>query len=377
MQRWGEPGVFASRCLRTRAAQCASTSGKVYRLRRSTRVLLAIAVGLLVPLGIGAAPAFAGKNANAPITESCRSGQTTIAVQFVLTEVPKWQKITVRTADGAIARDHASFNGETNASGTATYDISVSSEPTGAATAWISNDAWSGTFRMTGVTCRSPEAARVSGQGSSCDSEPQITVQVTNPNPGTVAYRIGGELPDQNTDIGGGQSKELVFGDVERGGSYRIAAAGSDGTVGATRVNVPACATPTQPTTNPTAVPPGAPTPSHGATTAPGAPGVPASASAGASTATSISPSPNTSLSPKASPSPDSTPVPTVEVNVDEFAGLRAAQEGETTILAAPQSGEGLFSNGLTLGIVTFVLVGLIATTLLLARRRAANTMRD
>lgn len=357
--------------------QCASTSGGMYRLRRRKRVLLAMTVGLLLPLGITAAPAFAGKNASAPITESCRSGQTMTAVQFQLTDVPKWQKITVRTENGSLTRDHDSFTGSTSG-GTASYDIAIDSKLTGApAIAYISDDAWTGTFQMTGASCRSPEAPRVSGEGSPCGSEARVTVRVANPNQVTVSYRVGGQLPSQGTEVGGGESETVVFGQVERGRGYRVTAEGDDGTVGSTWVNVPACSeatpSPANPTTQPTVVVPQPGTPAAPVASTSAAAPAPVVPSANASTATSASASaaPSASATVSASASPTPVPVPTVEVDVDPFEPLLQAEVGKSmTILAAPASAKEMLTNGLTLTIVIVLAVILLLGTALALRRR-------
>gem|GEM_PF-4321612 len=298
------------------------------------------------------------------------------AAQFQLTEVPKWQKITVRTEDGSLTRDHVSFTGPTSG-GTASYDIAIDAKLTGApAVAYITNDAWTGTFVMTGATCRAPEAAQLSGQGSSCGNEPQISVRVSNSNPVAVTYQVGGQLPDQSIQVGSGQSEDVVFGPVERGRGYRVTAEGSDGTTGSTWVNVPACtvstpANPPTPTTAPTAAP------AQGASTVPAVPGAPTSTTAPAkvvvSTTSASTPSPSASVTASASASATPVPVPTVETDVDPFTPLLQAEaDGSDTVLAAaePTTVRGVLSNSTTLFLAVILIAGFGVGGALVSRRR-------
>lgn len=352
-------------------------------MRRSTRVLLAATVGLLASLGITAMPAFASQSVSATINRSCDDGQNMTSVQFKLTKVPEWQKITIRTNGGSLTRDHNSFESTAPTTGTARYDIALDSQLTGdPAIAYISDDDWTGGFWMTGATCAPAEAAQLSGQGSPCGSEPQVSIRITNPNPVTVTYQVGGQLSDRSTEVGGGQSENLVFSPVERGRDYRMTAEGSDGTASSASVNVPACTEstpePSEPS-NPTTSPPEA-VPTQDTPVEPGVPTSPTTAptsmsvSAGASVATSTSASaqPSTPVITGASASP--VPVPTTVANVDPFEPLLQAEaDASTMTLAAPVSAtKELFSNNLTL-VVTLVLILIF---LLLARwlvRRRPN----
>jgi hypothetical protein len=113
----------------------------------------------LLALGVTATPAYAGKTATASVSSgaACSANQEMTGISIVLTDIPKWQKVTVNTSEYRITRDHDRWErtgGEAN-TGTGFYSIAVEGrllDPP--ASAWISNNGWDGSFRVTDMSCR-------------------------------------------------------------------------------------------------------------------------------------------------------------------------------------------------------------------------------
>lgn len=231
---------------------------------RRKRALIAAVLGSLLAL-TAQTPAFAGKGVTASFDSGvgCDAGQNATSVQVILTDVPQGQRISIRTDAYDLVRGHASYSG-----GVAKYDVELGgrlnrSQP---ATTWITDNAWSGSFRVTGLTCRDAAPASLSAQqATNCPDTAQIAVAVANPNSVRTVYEVGGDLPTRTVTLLGGESTTLTYA-AERGEYYRISASGNDGTRGSTRISVPNCATPEQPGTGVVTTP---------ATTSPGTPGMP------------------------------------------------------------------------------------------------------
>jgi hypothetical protein len=273
-------------------------------LRRTSALAAAVLTGSLLALTIQT-PAFAGKGVVASVESGvgCDAGQNATSVQVTMTEVPQGQRISVRTDAYDLVRGHVSYSG-----GVAKYNVELGgrlnkSQP---ATAWVTNDGWNGTFRVTGVTCReAAPAALNTQQTANCPEAAQIAVSVANPNSVRTVYEVGGNLPTREVALLAGESTTLTYS-AERGESYRITASGNDGTRSYTRITVAGCATPEQPNTSTTTSP---------TTTSPGIPGIPSvpGATVGTTvpgvtlptsttpTAASSAPSPNGSASSQAS----------------------------------------------------------------------------
>jgi hypothetical protein len=124
---------------------------------------MVVALMSLLALEVTAAPAYAGKTATATISSDvgCDADQELTGVRITLTEIPKWQKVTVNTDAYQITRDHERWE-RTNAeasTGTGYYDVAIEGRlnRNSPATAWISNNAWGGSFQVTSVSCRDLE----------------------------------------------------------------------------------------------------------------------------------------------------------------------------------------------------------------------------
>ena len=328
-----------------------------HRLRSVLPAAAAVLLGLGLPLALTAAPAYAGRNATAPISVSCPNGQIMTAAEFTLTQVPKWQKITVQTETSSLTRDHVSWDG-----GTAWYNIALDAKLTGSpAVAYISDDAWSGTFQMTGATCRGASAPGISAQGSACTAPPQITVQVTNPNSVRITYQVSVGASKQLT-VSAGRTEQVTFDGVTRGRTYQVVAQGEDGSRATTSVTVDACIT---------ASPPTSPTPGE---SLPDSASPSPSTSVSASTSASASPSTSTSASPKpsvsVSPSEDDPFFPVDDESKDK---------GIVPNLPLPNGDidEVSLNNPILWGGVVLILIGLITFFILFLRRQRGHHEED
>lgn len=168
--------------------------------------MVATALSLLA-LEATALPAYAGKSATATISSDadCNSNQETTAVRVKLTDIPKWQKITVYTTTYPVTRDHDDWvrDGDST-TGTGYYNVPIEGDVK-SVSAWISNNDWSGSFVVTGMSCRdvTPPAPATTAPTADPTTPPPTTEATTQPHetqPTTVPIFPGAPNPATTTN---------------------------------------------------------------------------------------------------------------------------------------------------------------------------------